>query len=313
MKKNRFFLWPHPQFSYASLFSFASVNDVENAFQEMYTGAVPVVFSSARASISAILELLHMGRASHIWCPPYSSHCVLEAVSRIATPSSDFAGSMSALVYHQWGYIHTARGKEVCIEDAADSFLLPGNIQFPNNGKFQIVSLPKIYGCIGGGVVFCKEGEDAEQLRKIRDTRKSHTGIQFCLKLSGSFSGTALAYWNGAEAGGGRPAASVCREILKGMESTDKLIRDRKDKLDLLRGLAPEWLSFPPDRLPSAVPVERHHMKATQLQMRGRVISQRHFNKNFNENSASLVRVFPIPIHQDFSLLDIEVLKKEIG
>ena len=313
MKKNSFFLWPDPQFSFYSFFSFASTGDVETAFLRMYPGATPVIFSSARASISAILELLQMSRSDKVWCPPFSSHCVLETVSRVATPSSVLDESRSAIIYHQWGYVHTITGKDICIEDSADSFLLPGNIRFPNDGKFQIVSLPKIFGCAGGGVVFCKDALDAERLRLIRDGRKGHSWLQFLLKLSGNFSATALQYWGSAEAGGGRPTVLVCRDILRGLERTEKLIRDRQDKLSLLLGKAPGWLKFSDDRLPCAVPVELPKANDRQLIVNGHTISPRHFNVGQNANDANFVKVIPIPIHQDFSLSDIESLLKEIG
>jgi len=313
MRKNSFFLWPDPHFSLYSSFSFASTGDVEAAFVAMYPGAIPVIFSSARASISAILELLQTGRADKVWCPPFSSHCVLESVSRVATPSTILEECRSAIVYHQWGYIHAMTGKDICIEDSADSFLLPGNIRFPNNGKFQIVSLPKIYGCAGGGVVFCKDAHDAEKLRLIRDGRNSHSWLQFFLKLAGNFSRAAIQYWGGAEAGGGRPTAPVCKDILRGLERTEKLIRDRQEKLSLLRSNAPGWLQFSDDRLPCAVPVELSKANDRQLTMNGHTISPRHFNVGQNANNANFVKVLPIPIHQDFSLSDIESFLKEIG
>ncbi len=312
MKMTPFFLWPDPKFSSSSFLSTASAGDVEKEFLNIYKGAEPVIFSSARASISAILELLHMGRADKVWCPPFSSHCVLETISRVATPGSDINECDAAIIYHQWGYIHKATIKPVCMEDAADSLLLPGNIHFPNGGKFQIVSLPKIYGCIGGGIVFCKEGTDANQLRKIRDTRKNHSWLQFFLKLSGRFSDTALTYWNGTEAGGGRPASPVCCDILRKIERTDKLVQDLREKSDLLRSIAPGWLQFPSDRLPCAVPVEWDKVRVLPLQIKGRIISLRHFNREQDQQTDTLVKVFPLPVHKDFSLADIEVLKKEM-
>lgn len=304
MKKNSFFLWPDTSFSFGSFFSSVSVTDLESEFREMFTGATPVIFSSARASLSAILLLQQMGRADKIWCPPFSSHCVLEAVSRVATPSVSLNESRSALIYHQWGFVHHANGKEVCIEDSADSFLLPGEVQFPNNGKFQVVSLPKIYGCTGGGLVFCKEPADAEKLRTIRDERKSHSVLQLLLKLSGSTA--ALTYWGGAEAGEGRPTAAVCKEVSHKIKHTDRLLADRKEKVELVRNISPGWLQFSNERMPCAIPVEMERVKNTSFELSGYTITPRHFNPHQDIPGDKLIKVFPVPVHQD---IDLNALK----
>lgn len=312
MKKTPFFLWPDTHISSGSFLSTASADDVEKELGKIYTGAVPVVFSSARASISAILEQAHLNRADGVWCQPFSSHCVLEAISRIATPVSDLAKSSAAIIYHQWGFIHTVNDKTLCIEDSADSLLLPGNICFPNGGSFQVVSLPKIYGCAGGGIAFCKNPKDAEQLCKIRDTRKSHSWFQFFLKLSAKYSETADVYWNGAEALGGKPVAPVCSEILKGFEKTPLLINNLQTKLDILRNIAPDWLRFPTDRLPCAVPIEISRLKTKNIYIRGLEIIPRHFNKTQNTRSENMIKVLPVPIHRDINIADIEAFKNII-
>jgi putative PLP-dependent aminotransferase (TIGR04422 family) len=304
MKKNSFFLWPDTSFSFGSFFSSVSVTDLESEFHEMFTEATPVIFSSARASLSAILLLQQMGRADKIWCPPFSSHCVLEAVARVATPSISLDESRSVLIYHQWGFVHNTNGKEVCIEDSADSFLIPGEIQFPNNGKFQVVSLPKIYGCAGGGIVFCKEADDAEKLRSIRDERKSHAVLQLLLKLSGN--AAALQYWGGVEAGEGKPTAAVCKEISNKIKHTDRLLADRKEKIELVRNISPGWLQFSTDRMPCAIPVELERVKTASLEIGGYTITPRHFNPLQDISVEKLIKVFPVPVHQD---IDLNALK----
>lgn len=310
MSNNPHFLWPDAQITLSSFNFFTAVSEVELALQGMYPGVEPVLFSSARAGISAVLELLPVGRADGVWCAPYSSHCVLEAVSRTATPSSLIEQCNTAIIYHQWGFIHHVSGAGIVIEDSADSLLMPGQILFPNNGAFQLVSLPKIYGCGGGGVVFCKGRAEAEKLRTIRDNRLVSTSTQFLLKWAAGFSRLALEYWGGAESAAGKPASVICSGILQSLKKTAVLVREKQEKLAMVKPYAPAWLKFPEDRLPCAVPVEFEKYCGPALPFTKRRITALHFNASQNANDSRQVKVWPIPIHQGISVQELECVLK---
>ncbi|MBV9987229.1 MAG: putative PLP-dependent aminotransferase [Chitinophagaceae bacterium] len=308
MARNSHFLWPDARFKFSSLFASAAVETVERELAGIYSNSVPVLFSSARACIPAVLELMDLHRSSLVWVPPYSSQCVLEAVSRIATPTPVLAENSAAIVFHQWGYIHRIAAS-FCIEDAADSFLLPGPIVFPNQGKFQIVSLPKIFGCLGGGVVFCQSGEDADQLRRIRQSRRGSRNLQLLLKIAGGRSAAARRYWGGAESLSGQPPAILCAAIISSLKNLEAMITEHKKKLSLVREFAPSWLRFPEDRLPCVVPVDAELLRDRKIIFNCMPILPLHFNRTQDASNVQLVKTIPVPIHKDTSIEWLEQVK----
>lgn len=275
---------------------------VEEVLAQIYPGTYPVVFSSARAALSAVLENLGLSRPDHIWCPPFSSHCMLEAVARVGTPTpTSQSRPAAAIVFHQWGYAHNWRGGGRVIEDAADSLMPPGPMDFPNDGNFQIVSLPKVFACASGGVVFCRAGEDAERLRRLRDARPGRGWLQFLLRAAAANSGTALRYWRGAEAENGRLPGLACADILLALERIEAVVKDRRDKLTLVSHLVPSWVRIAEGRLPCVVPLDCSDATAQRLRLVGMAMDPRHFNRGQDATHPDLVKVLPLPIHQQVS------------
>jgi putative PLP-dependent aminotransferase (TIGR04422 family) len=301
------FLWPTSYFRARGSFRPASVTDVEFVLDQLYSGIHSVLFSSARAAISAVCVFFDTHRNEYIWCPPFSSHCVLEAISGWGTPTTQVvANTKIALVYHQWGYGHIWSGSEDVIEDSADSLLLPGLIDFPNSGRMQIVSLPKVIGSASGGVVFCKKEEDAFRLREIRDARTIPAWFQFFLRLIGRGYSTAQRYWSGVESSSGRLPSPACRDILLALEVFDDIIRDRQEKWELVRSIAPSWLKTTAGRLPCVLPVEIDKETLYQAMILGLDLEVRHFNRRQAGPQSDLVKVLPLPLHQDVTLGQIE-------
>src|SRR6266536_2705476 len=142
MRTHPYFLWPAPRRP-ALLGAIGSsaprTFDIESRLNRHYPGADAVLFSSARAGFSAVLEALPLNRSDLVWCPAFSSHCVLEAVARVATPTTIAAAHVkAALVYHQWGFVHTHDwDSHVAVtEDSVDSLMLPGTNLFACGGRF---------------------------------------------------------------------------------------------------------------------------------------------------------------------------------
>lgn len=296
------FLWPEGRLHRGALLRSAGMEQVEAALAQTYPGTHPVLFSSARAALSAALESLGLRRSDLIWCPPFSSHCVLEAVARVGTPTPTAQSyHAAAIVFHQWGYTHSWSGGGWIIEDAADSLIPPGTMNFPNDGAFQIVSLPKVFSCAAGGAAFCRAGEDAERLRRLRDARPGRGWLQFLLRMAMTHSGAALRYWQGVEAGNGRLPGLACADILFALERIEAIVEDRREKLILARQLAPSWLRVPEDRLPCVMPLEHSGTAAKQLRLAGMSTDPRHFNRGQDATQPDLVKVLPLPIHQQIS------------
>jgi len=295
------FLWPEGSLKPAAFVAQfrSSPAAVEERFARLHPGTHPVLFSSGRAGLSAIVECLGFYRPDQVWLPPYSSHCVLDAVSRTATPTPHLNGQQQAtLIYHQWGYVHRGDGLPEIIEDSADSLHLPGTGLFPNNGRFELISLPKILGCAGGGVVFCRKPGDAIRLKEIRNNRPDRGFIQLLLRTLLKKSPRARAYWQGAEALNGNLPGLLCGDIHLRLDELPQILEDRKKKLALVSKLAPRWLKTDPDRLPCNVPVECTEETEMKVRALGITSGLRHFNKNQDIRHMEMVKVMPVPIHQ---------------
>ena len=102
-------------------------------------------FPSARAGLSAILSL-HFSRNDHVWIPPYASHCVISSIGLVATPSPKMSPEIKVtLIPHQWGYAHKPKLRGLVIEDLVDTLITPKGSVFPNDGRYELLSLPKIF------------------------------------------------------------------------------------------------------------------------------------------------------------------------
>ena len=312
-----YFLWPEARLEPRSLWSGrnSSVAAIEVDLAALYPGAHPVLFPSARAGLAATIEVLGLGRPDLVWLPPYSSHCVFDAVSRIATPTPSFAGGEVAaiLVFHQWGYVHVCSFSGEIIEDSADSLCLPGGNLFPNGGRFALWSLPKVIGSAVGGVVFCRTEGDAERLQRIRHGRRSIGTMQFALRALLHSSAVAQLYWQGAEPANGGMPRIACSDIQRKLDGLDRVIQDRRAKLAMLADYMPGWLRLDASRLPSNVPVESSDEQEGAMRRLGVTSGFRRFNRRQSVAEQDLVRVLPIPIHQDVKQSVLESMIKVLA
>lgn len=293
------FLWPGARLRTGRLLGArASVADVEARLRAVYPGVEPVLFPSARAGLTAVLRTLGCTRDDRVAVPAYASHCVIEAVGRVATPvPSDHEGARAAtLVFHQWGYPHRAAGDGTVIEDSADSLLAPGARLFPNGGRFELCSLPKSLGSASGGVVFCVAAPEAQALRAHRGGGAGLGWTQWLLRQA---RGSALAqrYWMGAEAGNGALPGVACGDILLALEELPRLAQERRRRLALVRGFAPAWAASVEGRLPCSVPIAAEGERADRLRRHG--LPERHIDTKLAQDGRNLARVFALPIHQD--------------
>lgn len=307
--KNQFFLWPESRSLIASdLFGSEISSDmIESLLRDEYPGSDAVLFSSARAGMTAALMQLGLKRPDLVWTPGFSSHCVLEAIAHIATPSPNAIGKLcAALIYHQWGFVGQPDFPKgtLLIEDAVDHLLCPGHSPFAAGGQFLLWSLPKVLGTSGGGVVFCRDGQDAEALRRIRQERPASI-IQAYLRMRSKSSSMAALYWNGAEAMQGELVAPFRRQVYRSLLEIRTVVESR---MQLLRALSPflaakfqNW-----HRLPSNLPLKptpdvTRHWSSEGLFSAG----LRSFNTTRVFPRAEWVRCAPLPVHMDIQLADL--------
>jgi len=298
------FLWPRPNRVRAVFQAtrYSAISEIEEHFSAMFSGGIPVLFSSGRAALVHALLIGGYGRGDKVGVFPFASHCVVDAVSRVATPAEIGTGTQLNVIFQQWGFIQHHDLSLIDIEDCVDSLLVPGGRLFPGGGGFELWSLPKIVGTTGGGVLWCRSEDTALALRHLRDKRKA-ASLLWILRLLGMDSALLHAFWEGAEASHGRPSRLQAGEILVAIKIWKEIVEDRQKKLDLLWPMAPKWLTRPVDRLPSVVPVELSKgADGGKLALQtGMSAGQRMMEKYNVSGTLDLVRVLPIPIHQGIS------------
>ena len=134
-----------------------------------------VILPSARSAMSLILNFEGMGRKDHIFAPEWSSHCVWNSITPYSNPTLTIDKKTAAVIaVHKFGYI-VKPGKNytgLIIEDSCDSLVVDANALFPNGGKYEIFSLPKIMGTYGGGIILTKDTGAAQSLRKINSAHE---------------------------------------------------------------------------------------------------------------------------------------------
>lgn len=296
-----YFLWPDGNVSRAlrSSYRLVPVSVIEDLLRDMFPTGYPVLCSSGRAALALALVRSGVGRNDLVGVFPYASHCVLDTISRVATPLSGptAADARLRVVHHQWGFVQETKLPSNAIEDCADTLYLPGTALFPGGGKFEIWSLPKILGTSSGGVLWCRDQATADSVRDIVDQRGGGM-LPWLIRLLGKLYPRAHLYWQGAEANMGAMSRLQTGEVLKAIESWDTLVADRTAKLEMVWPYAVSWLLKPLNWLPPVVPVECRLTEKEDTETR---ISSgfRMFERIKADGVRCLVKVLPIPIHQD--------------
>lgn len=311
------FLWPTPKplLGIDWIGKDVSSDQIESQLRNLYQDAFPVLFSSARAGLSAILMLMKLGRTQFAWTPGFSSHCVLEAVAHVCTPTPVVTSDLSAaLIYHQWGFVHDATFSDsVClIEDAVDSLILPGSSPFTGPGSYTLWSLPKVLATTGGGVVFCRHENDAIALRECRNLRPKSL-LQAVLRIYSKSNSRASSYWNGAEAMQGQLISPLRRQISRELSAIDNLIESR---LSLLNTISPMLATKLQNsgRLPSNLPLRPPKNFARIWSATEKVTSGlRYFNVARRYPESNWTRVAPLPVHHDIHHVDLLKILKPLN
>lgn len=273
-------------------------DEVERMLAAMFPGAEPVLLSSGRAALAMVLEIAGLRRADTVLVPPYASHCVLEAVARVATPAPAGVAPGAAVVYHQWGFVQEGRAPAaLVIEDACDSLCSPGARLLPLGGRFEIWSLPKILGCAAGGVAWCRDPDDAARLREARGARRRGAMLQLCLRLLGQRFPSLHTYWAGRESLGGHLPALGVASVREDLRHWGAAVAARRARLQRLQRFLPSWLRPDTERLPCVVPIAAH--PGVDHAVQGLAIGLRHLERVHPDGRIELVPVYPVAIHAD--------------
>lgn len=309
------FIWPEARFLSRGFRGASPVSParVESFLSEMFGNrGVPVVVSSGRVGLVLALEQLGIRRVDPVGLFPYASHCVIESVGRVGSPVCDSSAATMPrrVIYHQWGYVQEhARGGHI-VEDAVDSFCLPSAMLFPAGGDFEVWSLSKLLGSLGGGVLWCRDEAAAATIRARRDGRNSLTTLRWLLRLLSRPCPCLVPFWYGAESLGGAPPGWACGDILSGLREWESIIEARRRRLAMFLDVLPPWLPRDDSRLPTAVPVIASESQGQALVALGFSAGFRHFERVAQTGDRTLLRVFPIPVHQDVPLRLLDAARR---
>jgi len=142
---------------------------IESFFSNIF-GTEVILMPSGRAAISVLLKYYGMNRSHTVFAPKWTSHCVWDVITRLANPTSEYASTNNTVIaVHKWGQVEkiSQPANQVVIEDSVDSLILDSSTLFPNNGDFEIISLPKTIGSYTGGLILAKDSLKAKALRSF--------------------------------------------------------------------------------------------------------------------------------------------------
>lgn len=298
-------IWPRPKLALSSVLSLKAIttSQIENFFNAIYPNAYAVLMPSGRSALRLILIYLGLKRPDLVSIPKYSSHCIINSVGLVATPIQHFtAETKQSIVFHQWGYIRVIGSMSGIIEDSVDSLIPASGNLFPNDGRFEIISLPKVYGTLIGGLILCQHQRDADKLRQFRDDSNLLSQKHFYLRLAGQFSSRLLAYWNNIEPLNTHTPLIGLRDIWRKIQNFDTLIDDRRKKISLLTEMSiKSALPLPINRYPCCWPIPVKKWPGTNPPS-DHLIRHIHGKKTNNQYQ----RVVPLPIHHEVSIKTIK-------
>ena len=206
------------------------------------------------------------------------------------------------IIYHQWGVTFNCNYKPL-IEDSVDSLYERNTPLFQGGAKFEIWSLPKILGTTSGGILWCKKEKDAILIRSKINNKKGIIFSWILRLLSYKFS-LFYSLWEGTEKGYKGLSRLQINEIFSQIKLWDKVVENRKEKLDIFKKYSILNDNNLEGRLPSCLPVKTN-ISEKKLDGFGFSTGIRHFL-----TETTLEKVFPLPIHQDVSISSLNNLLK---
>lgn len=320
-----YFLWPQnekiPEGEHTNIWQDTeeTLQIIEQSVQRsLYPSYKIVLFPSCRSAIYSICELMELKRSDFVGISEYSSHCVIDAIGRLAMPECVLSSKLQCiLVNHQWGYrkqlSRVFNGR--VIEDSCDSLITDERQLLKNNSNYEVFSLPKILGTSFGGVVVCRNHEFASRLKGIRDSRDINIGkIQYGLKNKyiRVRDHNYLTYYSAVEAMNGFLPMPALAQIKKFYDKFFDIANQRQSRVTkFFQCMEREELVFSScylgeGRLPPAIPVRYNHHIVKAFAKYGFKTYIRNFNDTLFNDQSNFVPCIPIPIHQDVTNDDFD-------
>ena len=161
------------------------INYIEKFFIDKF-GYDAILLPSGRAAIGLIIRFEEINRSQKVYISKWSSHCLFYTIGAFSNVTVDFVGRPDMiLINHKWGYERKLKKKypnSVLLEDSVDSIHLTREAFFPNQAKYEIVSLPKILGCYSGCILFSKNKKLSNYARNLQYSQPNLAQSQSYLK-----------------------------------------------------------------------------------------------------------------------------------
>lgn len=290
-------MWPHVNIDNTTVTNDHTVlAEIEQYFSDLYAPYKVVYFSRARVALMAISASKKLSRPQLTFVQPFSSHCVLSAISHLSTPTTTLPQqSTQQIIYHQWGkktHADQEKYSNILIEDAVDSMILSSQHSelFPNNAPFCILSLPKICEVSIGSIVVCQQTKDYQQLIHERDVMEKNVGSIIANINVPIFQESILQAVP--------TLVPVTRESIKTlMESATKKVQTN---LEHINDLYPELAlnkEFTATRLPSNIIVKKTQYTEQDLYSRVPFAVEESQRTLFNYQQQSCEKVWLLPCH----------------
>jgi putative PLP-dependent aminotransferase (TIGR04422 family) len=222
-----------------------ALQDELESFFSLQWGEDVVIVPSGRAAISLALYMENIGREHIIFAPQWSSHCVWNIVGKYANPTCFYINSIDvAIVVHKYAQTQLVPSKcrSIIIEDSCDSLISETGYLFPNNGSYEIFSLPKIMGLYSGGLLFIRDKSKVEQAKILTRRFSELNAKQNKLRLTLAAGNTKVyPLWDAGEHKNFCPDWGMLRHLKEHLEAlgrNKKVILQRLKLLDSL--LSPE-------------------------------------------------------------------------
>jgi len=304
--------WPEGDFDFSSLVTSSEIREIEGFLEDIYAPYRVILFSSARAALSAIIEVEKLSKKNLLGIPKFSSTCVIHAVTGFTqvTPFYSTEPDMY-LVYHQMGVPYKIESTKKVIEDSADSLCLDASALFQNNSSYEVFSLPKIIGSKFGGMVVVKNDKEASELEKIRNTRDKYVLFFDLLRAGKKTFPLGELLWEGActrAYGTSRIArADISSKLLHWKNITDQRLRrmETVEKLNLN-----QW-QLSTGRLLCCLPVNLERVSAELKSKYPYLIRNLYIDQTLK--SQEMKQFFLLPLHQhcpdqffDFALKEMK-------
>lgn len=304
-------IWPHRSgLDVNSFLSKITASQVEERLNNLYPGGYAVLTTSGRNALNLALRTMELKRSDYVQTFPYASHCVFDAISKIATPTRYAFHSKrdTILVYHQWGLRceYYPSGKLI-IDDSVDTLCEPEAGLFPGQGQFEIWSAPKIFGVRFGGVLWCQNYSEYMKAKEIQELGTKNP-VYLCLRQLGHRFPVAYNLWQSMECTQGIPHNYIAAEINESLDQLEKLISYKKQLINIAMNELNLKVNFQKNRLPTALPVKKL-LSSESIQKLGISTCIRHYTNTVDINGNS-EQVIALPIHADIPIVEFRELVK---